>query len=152
MKRGNSALALATITLCSKGLKVGERVVTSANFLIDSESQLQAALGSFVPLASGAEDTAGTMTAQQATLDLTSTVPNPPRKGSNRLRVRITDASHQAGAGRNRSYGHLVHGRYAGNGNGRGARGLSFLEDQVAVGSMRDRRIYPREARGRSRS
>ena len=77
-----------------KGLKVGERVVTSANFLIDSESQLQAALGSFVPLASGAEDTAGTMTAQQATLDLT-TVPNPPRKGSNRLRVTITDASHQ---------------------------------------------------------
>src|SRR5437870_10700695 len=32
-----------------KGLKEGEEVVTSANFLIDSESQLQAALGSFVP-------------------------------------------------------------------------------------------------------
>ena len=33
-----------------KGLKPGERVVTSANFLIDSESQLQAALGSFAPI------------------------------------------------------------------------------------------------------
>src|SRR5713226_2938311 len=32
-----------------KGLKAGERIITSANFLIDSESQLQAALGSFVP-------------------------------------------------------------------------------------------------------
>src|SRR2546426_2784882 len=32
-----------------KGLKAGEQVVTSANFLIDSESQLQAAAGSFAP-------------------------------------------------------------------------------------------------------
>ena len=37
-----------------KGLKAGERVVTSANFLVDSESQLQAALGSFVPPPPGA--------------------------------------------------------------------------------------------------
>src|SRR5208283_1518812 len=32
------------------GLKPGERIVTSANFLVDSESQLQAAIGSFTPL------------------------------------------------------------------------------------------------------
>src|SRR5258708_21004108 len=32
-----------------KGLKEGENIVTSANFLSDSESQLQAALASFVP-------------------------------------------------------------------------------------------------------
>ena len=32
-----------------KGLKVGERIVSSANFLVDSESQLQAAIGSFTP-------------------------------------------------------------------------------------------------------
>src|SRR3989449_4360263 len=37
-----------------KGLKAGERVVTSANFLVDSESQLQAAIGSFVPPPPGA--------------------------------------------------------------------------------------------------
>ncbi|MGH6935863.1 MAG: efflux RND transporter periplasmic adaptor subunit, partial [Methylocella sp.] len=37
-----------------KGLKAGESIVTSANFLIDSESQLQAALGSFAPPPPGA--------------------------------------------------------------------------------------------------
>ena len=37
-----------------KGLKAGERIVTSANFLVDSESQLQAAIGSFVPPPPGA--------------------------------------------------------------------------------------------------
>src|SRR6516165_1701415 len=36
------------------GLKPGEHVVTSANFLVDSESQLQAAIGSFVPPPPGA--------------------------------------------------------------------------------------------------
>src|SRR5437016_2628847 len=45
-----------------KGLKEGEEVVTSANFLIDSESQLQAALGSFVPPPPGA-GSAGAMNA-----------------------------------------------------------------------------------------
>src|SRR5690242_802935 len=39
-----------------KGLKDGERIVTSANFLIDSESQLQAAIGSFVPPPPGAAE------------------------------------------------------------------------------------------------
>ena len=36
------------------GLKAGERIVTSANFLVDSESQLQAAMGSFTPPPPGA--------------------------------------------------------------------------------------------------
>src|SRR5579863_7102423 len=40
--------------IVTKGLKVGEQIVTSANFLIDSESQLQASLGSFVPPPPGA--------------------------------------------------------------------------------------------------
>ncbi len=31
------------------GLKAGEKVVSSANFLVDSEAQLQAALGGFAP-------------------------------------------------------------------------------------------------------
>src|ERR1700738_3617254 len=48
-----------------KGLKEGEQIVTSANFLIDSESQLQAALGSFVPPPPGA-GAAGTINAPQA--------------------------------------------------------------------------------------
>lgn len=73
-----------------EGLQSGERVVTSANFLIDSESQLQAALGSFAPPpGSGAP---AEPSAPQARMDL-STTPNPPRPGSNRLRVMVASAN-----------------------------------------------------------
>ena len=37
-----------------KGLKAGDRIVSSANFLVDSEAQLQAAIGSFAPPPPGA--------------------------------------------------------------------------------------------------
>ena len=73
-----------------KGLKEGEEIVTSANFLIDSESQLQAALGSFVPPPPGA-GSAGAMNAPQANVEL-STDPAPPRKGSNTIRVKLSEA------------------------------------------------------------
>ncbi|HEX5423262.1 MAG TPA: efflux RND transporter periplasmic adaptor subunit [Candidatus Acidoferrales bacterium] len=81
-----------------KGLKAGERVVTSANFLIDSESQLQAALGSFAPPPPGA-GAASAINAPQTNLELT-TEPNPPHKGNNTFRVKVTDksGSHIAGA------------------------------------------------------
>jgi Cu(I)/Ag(I) efflux system membrane fusion protein/cobalt-zinc-cadmium efflux system membrane fusion protein len=74
-----------------KGLKAGEQIVTSANFLIDSESQLQAALGSFVPPPPGA-GAAGAINAPQANVEL-ATDPSPPHKGANTLRVRLADAS-----------------------------------------------------------
>ncbi len=64
-----------------KGLKAGEQIVTSANFLIDSESQLQAALGSFVPPPPGA-GAASTTNAPQGIVELSSD-PTTPRKGSN---------------------------------------------------------------------
>jgi RND family efflux transporter MFP subunit len=73
-----------------KGLKEGEEIVTSANFLIDSESQLQAALGSFTPPPPGA-GTAGAMNAPQANVELT-TEPTPPRRGSNTIRVKLAEA------------------------------------------------------------
>jgi RND family efflux transporter MFP subunit len=75
-----------------KGLKAGERVVTSANFLIDSESQLQAALGSFMPPPPGA-GIAAAMNAggAQASVEFT-TSPSPPRKGPVTVRVRLTGA------------------------------------------------------------
>ncbi|HJS89752.1 MAG TPA: efflux RND transporter periplasmic adaptor subunit [Steroidobacteraceae bacterium] len=73
-----------------KGLEAGERIVTSANFLIDSESQLQAALGSFAPPPPGA-GAAGASNASQAAIEL-STDPNPPRTGRNGLRVKLTTA------------------------------------------------------------
>ena len=73
-------------------VKAGERVVTSANFLIDSESQLQAALGSFTPPPPGAGAAAAMNTNGAATLTL-ATDPAPPRKGANSLRVMVKDGS-----------------------------------------------------------
>lgn len=73
------------------GLKPHQQIVTSANFLMDSESQLQAAAGSFVPPppgAGGASSPAGT--SALGTIDF-ATNPNPPQKGQNVFRVRLTD-------------------------------------------------------------
>jgi RND family efflux transporter MFP subunit len=75
----------------SKGLKAGEQIVTSANFLIDSEAQLQAAAGAFMPPPPGA-GAAAAMNAPaqaQANVDLT-TDPMPPKKGRNTVRVKLT--------------------------------------------------------------
>src|SRR5712692_2521535 len=77
--------------IVSKGVKAGEEIVTSANFLIDSESQLQAALGTFVPPPPGA-GVAGAINAPQAKAEFT-TEPDPPRKGANTFRVKLTEAS-----------------------------------------------------------
>ena len=74
-----------------KGLKAHERIVTSANFLIDSESQLQAAAGSFAPPQPGAGSHASTPNTQ-AKMEFT-TDPSPPHAGSNVLRVRLTNAA-----------------------------------------------------------
>jgi Cu(I)/Ag(I) efflux system membrane fusion protein/cobalt-zinc-cadmium efflux system membrane fusion protein len=74
--------------IVQQGLKAGERIVTSANFLIDSESQLQAALGSFTPPPPGAGGHAAA-TAPQGNVEL-STEPSPPRKGRNAVRVKLT--------------------------------------------------------------
>jgi membrane fusion protein, copper/silver efflux system len=74
-----------------KGLRTGERVVTSANFLIDSESQLQAALGAFVPPPPGAGAAAAMNTggAPQAKVEF-STAPSPPSKGTDTVSVKLT--------------------------------------------------------------
>jgi Cu(I)/Ag(I) efflux system membrane fusion protein/cobalt-zinc-cadmium efflux system membrane fusion protein len=77
--------------IVKKGLKAGEEIVTSANFLIDSESQLQSALGSFVPPPPGVGAASATNT-PQANAELTSE-PNPPNKGNNLFRVKLTDAN-----------------------------------------------------------
>jgi len=74
-----------------KGLKAGEQIVTSANFLIDSESQLQAAAGSYVPPPPGAGAAASMNVSKQtqAVAELT-TDPTPPHKGSNTVRVKLS--------------------------------------------------------------
>ena len=79
------------------GLEPKQRIVTSANFLIDSESQLQAA--------AGAQETTATPTSgstslapAQVKIDF-STSPNPPSKGSNQVTVRVTEPSGAATSG-----------------------------------------------------
>ncbi len=77
-----------------QGLKGGERIATSANFLIDSESQLQAAMGSFLPPPPGAGQGAemnGTPS-PAATIEF-STDPSPAHRGSNIFRVKLTAAN-----------------------------------------------------------
>ena len=75
-----------------KGLKAGERIVTSANFLIDSESQLQAAIGSYVPPPPGAGGAAAmNSSAPQSSAQIEfSTQPATPHKGTNLYRVKLT--------------------------------------------------------------
>lgn len=75
-----------------KGLKVGERIVTSANFLVDSESQLQAAIGSFIPPPPGA-GAAAAMNSPAANIKVElSTEPPTPHKGTNLYRVKLSGA------------------------------------------------------------
>ena len=74
-----------------KGLQPHQQIVTSANFLIDSESQLQAAAGSFMPPPPGAGNaspkTIGS-SAAQINVDFT-TDPYPPKKGTNAFHVNL---------------------------------------------------------------
>ena len=73
-----------------KGLQAGDTVATSANFLIDSESQLQAAAGAYSPPPPGAGTEMST-TAQQVSAELT-TDPSPPHKGKSAVQVKLTSA------------------------------------------------------------
>lgn len=73
-----------------KGLHAGQQIVTSANFLIDSESQLQAAAGSYTPPPPGAGGTAATPQSETAATSIEfATTPSPPRKGTNAFHVKL---------------------------------------------------------------
>ena len=75
-----------------KGLRAGERIVSSANFLIDSESQLQSAIGAFTPPVSTAPPAVVTNgSSERVTVDF-STDPSPARKGRNVVRIKLTGA------------------------------------------------------------
>jgi Cu(I)/Ag(I) efflux system membrane fusion protein/cobalt-zinc-cadmium efflux system membrane fusion protein len=77
-------------TIIVKGLKAGETVVSSANFLIDSESQLQAAAGAFAPPPPGAGAAANMNQSSEETVMQFSTQPDPPHKGNNTFRVKLS--------------------------------------------------------------
>jgi RND family efflux transporter MFP subunit len=70
------------------GLKAGDRVVSSANFLIDSEAQLQSASQAFAP--SSTEPTGNNAASSGKTAIDFSSVPSPIKVGSNTLRVKLT--------------------------------------------------------------
>ena len=77
-----------------KGLSPGQKIVGSANFLIDSESQLQAAAGAFVPPPPGvgANATEGAVEAvPQAVVAFTSE-PDPLVRGHNKAIVTLRDS------------------------------------------------------------
>ena len=77
-----------------KGLAPGQQIVSSANFLIDSESQLQAAAGAFVPPPPGVGANAAGQAAEaipQASIEFTSD-PNPLVRGHNKVIVTLRDS------------------------------------------------------------
>ena len=71
------------------GLKPGEKVVSSANFLVDSEAQLQAAVGAFAP--SAPQPAAGATTAPRKCRS-TSAPSRPAAQRRKQLRVKLTGA------------------------------------------------------------
>ena len=81
-----------------KGLEPHQSIVTSANFLLDSESQLQAAAGANTQPMSSVAAGPGNAPAQAAQIDFASH-PDPPHMGTNQLRVKLTGSSGMAVAG-----------------------------------------------------
>jgi len=79
------------------GLKAGDRVVSSANFLIDSEAQLQSASQNFTP-ASPAPLSNPPQSGDNLAITFSSQ-PSPLRTGRNTLRVTIADASGKPASG-----------------------------------------------------
>ncbi|MGB8477816.1 MAG: FixH family protein [Acidobacteriaceae bacterium] len=98
INRGNGNLEPRTIeigpqlddsVIVLNGLKAGEQVVSSANFLVDSEAQLQQALQAFSPLPQPSGASANAASAAQMQIDF-STQPDPPHQGANAVRVKLT--------------------------------------------------------------
>ncbi|MGH7842397.1 MAG: efflux RND transporter periplasmic adaptor subunit [Candidatus Binataceae bacterium] len=84
-----------------KGLAPGQQIVSSANFLIDSESQLQAAASVFVPPPPGVvANAAGAQTKAVSQADIAFTSdPNPLVRGNNKVIVTLRDSKGAAISG-----------------------------------------------------
>jgi hypothetical protein len=76
----------------AEGLMEGERVVTAANFILDSESRLK---GAFDDLGRPKSGEASASSGAPSISAEVSTDPSPARVGRNRLRVKVADASGQ---------------------------------------------------------
>jgi RND family efflux transporter MFP subunit len=73
-----------------QGLKPGERVVTGANFLVDSESRLK---GAFAGMGSPSQAQAGTATGSKQTISVEVLEPKTAKTGMNAIRLLVKDAS-----------------------------------------------------------
>jgi len=82
----------------TKGVHAGDQIIASADFLIDSEAQLQTAAGAFVPPPPGAGQAASMNAPAQGSVELT-TDPSPPHKGGNTVRVKVTSKEGQPVSG-----------------------------------------------------
>jgi RND family efflux transporter MFP subunit len=100
LNRGNGNLEPKEVVVGSRsgdflpvlsGLTAGDSVVLSANFLIDSESQLQAAASAFNPTPPVPGSSSGSPANALANIDLSSD-PSPLQRGADTLRVKVTDA------------------------------------------------------------
>src|SRR6202166_4557077 len=84
-----------------KGISPGQQIVSSANFLIDSETQPQGAAGAFVPPSPGVGANArgqSVQTIPQASIEFTSD-PNPLARGHNKVIVTLRDSKGAAISG-----------------------------------------------------
>lgn len=79
-----------------KGLNASDRIVSSANFLVDSEAQLQGAVDGLTP--SPQAGNPATPASQQMNIDF-ATAPSPPHKGANTVRVKLTGTDGKPVAG-----------------------------------------------------
>jgi RND family efflux transporter MFP subunit len=84
-----------------KGLEVHQNIVTSANFLLDSESQLEAAAGpNNAPAPVVGQQTPSQPAGQQPSVSIDFTTrPNPVHKGLNAITVKVTGSNGQPVAG-----------------------------------------------------
>jgi Cu(I)/Ag(I) efflux system membrane fusion protein len=73
-----------------QGLKPGERVVTGANFVVDSESRLK---GAFAGMGSPSQAAAGTGAGTKQTISVEVLDPKTAKTGMNAIRLLVKDAS-----------------------------------------------------------
>jgi RND family efflux transporter MFP subunit len=83
-----TGLRLDDSVVVLKGLKAGDRIVSSANFLVDSEAQLQSAMSGYMPAPQQAA-TPPQQANEKLQIDF-ATQPSPPRKGASAIHIKLT--------------------------------------------------------------
>jgi Cu(I)/Ag(I) efflux system membrane fusion protein/cobalt-zinc-cadmium efflux system membrane fusion protein len=85
-------MRVGDMVVVTGGLQVHQKIVTSANFLIDSESQIQSAAGAPEAAPPATSSQSSSKAATQVKVSF-STHPDPPSKGPNKIDVTVTEAN-----------------------------------------------------------